>query len=292
MTSFHGRQAKRVTVTATRRRGRGARGLVAVRHALRGTLTTVLQSRYAPYVAEGITLAAVIFAALPDGGVRISKWVFFPGIAVLYFLGLSVKSLVEGTRVATYARTSSQLGKIIGSLAAHSGGGRPKILKQPEKAVELLLRRAKELTEAWLRVPAGTLVSANLLLPVADDSGKPIGLIATDSDDYQPDRRHEIIPLDAPGAAEAFLTGKAVAIPCTDEAGHPRLNDRPYKSVAAFPICVGEAAQGGVIVAVLSVDSTAEYTFDEGNVKKLEPFISPIAQLVGLALELRKQGGQ
>ena len=76
----------------------------------------------------------------------------------------------------------------------------------------------------------------------------------------------------------------ALAIPSTEAESHPRLKGRRYRSVGTFPIYVGEPGTTGRVLAVLSLDATVPYVFNQGSVDRLHPFISPIAQLIGLAL--------
>lgn len=256
-----------------------------------GVFVVILSSRYAPWIARALTLATLAYAAAPDFGFdRLKGWRFFAVLVVLYLLARSAETLVHGTELDSYRRTFKEIAGLISSLAGVQRGGTPEIIRDPNRSIEALLRRARELAESSIKLPAGQRMTANLLLPVQDEVTDEIaGLKATMQDDYLPDRTHEVIPLDAPGAPEAFLTGKAIAVPCTDNETHPRIQGKNYKSIALFPICVGEPAGDGVIVAVLSIDSTKPYTFEDGDVKQIAPFIMPIAQLVGLALELRKE---
>lgn len=82
-----------------------------------------------------------------------------------------------------------------------------------------------------------------------------------------------------------------MAVPYTDEETHPRVRDRPYKSIAAFPISVGESATQVVVTGVLSIDSDQPYAFSDRSVQKLSPVVSPIAQLIGLVLEIQAEKG-
>lgn len=252
----------------------------------KGIFLVILRSRFAPVLANAVAAGAVAFGALDD---QLPLPIFIPGVLVLYGLGLWAQSVVQGNKLDAYAKTSLGLGQVVSALAGHRSGSAPKILKHPTKAVETLLQKARELAENSVQLPVGQTISANLIVPEHDVNGEVVGLIATEDDGYYPDRSHELIPLDAPGAPEAFLSGEPTAIPCVALEDHPRLQDTAYKSVGLFPIIVGEPASGGVVVAVLSLDSTKEYTFDDQVVKRLNPFVSPIAQLIGLALELRKE---
>lgn len=62
--------------------------------------------------------------------------------------------------------------------------------------------------------------------------------------------------------------------------------------MATFPIMVGEPGTTGQQVAVLAMDATEPYVFDPGAVAHLGPFLSPVAQLIGLALITRQRGTQ
>jgi hypothetical protein len=63
-----------------------------------------------------------------------------------------------------------------------------------------------------------------------------------------------------------------------------RMRGRPYKSIAAYPVIVGERGAGGRIRAVMSIDADVPNLFTKKAVSEMAPFIHPIAQLIGLAL--------
>ena len=60
--------------------------------------------------------------------------------------------------------------------------------------------------------------------------------------------------------------------------------------MVTFPIVVGEPGTTGQTIAVLAMDATEPYVFDPRAVAQLGPFLSPVAQLIGLALITRKPG--
>jgi hypothetical protein len=250
----------------------------------------MLRSRLAPWIARGLPVVAVAFAALPDAGVEwgFDPWVFILILVILVIAQEAVRTLVHGNELGSYSATFESIGGIISSLAgSRRGAGHPQIFQEPNVAVDTLLRRARDLVKESLKLPAGHQITANLLLPESGSKGV-IGLRATRADDFYPDRQHEIIPLDTPGAAVAFSSGKPAAVPYTEAETHQRVRGRAYKSIGAFPIMIGDASDR-VVIGVLSLDSTMAYTFSWSTVRKLNPFVSPIAQLIGLALELRDE---
>lgn len=244
-------------------------------------------------IARGLPVVAVAFAALPDAGVEwgFGPWVFLLILGILVIAQEAVRTLVHGNELGSYAGTFESIGGIISSLAgSRRGTGHPQILQEPHVAVDTLLRRARDLVTESLKLPAGHQITANLLLPESGPKGTLVGLRATRADDFYPDRQHEIIPLDTPGAAVAFSSGKPAAVPYTEAESHQRVRGRAYQSIGAFPIMIGDASDR-VVIGVLSIDSTMAYTFSWNTVRKLNPFLSPIAQLIGLALELRDERG-
>jgi hypothetical protein len=60
--------------------------------------------------------------------------------------------------------------------------------------------------------------------------------------------------------------------------------------MATFPIMVGEPGTTGQAIAVLAMDATEPYVFDPRAIARLGPLLSPMAQLIGLALVTRQRG--
>jgi hypothetical protein len=142
-----------------------------------------------------------------------------------------------------------------------------------------------------LRPPLGCEIAANLLLPIVEDECATAFKVAA-QDDYRPGREHPLIPLDAPGAPFTFSTGQPCCIPFTSEVKHPRLQGRSYQSMGAFPIMVGEPGTTGQVIGILALDATEPYIFDPGAMTRLGPILSPVAQLIGLALVTRTEGNR
>jgi hypothetical protein len=251
----------------------------------------ILRSRFAPSIAFLLSGAVYAGAASADFEVSPTGWIPLAILLTLWLASELLKTMVHGAEIDSYTRANRNISAIISSLAGfrHRENDPPRILEDPNETIRTLLQEAKELTVATLRPPVGCEVSAHLLVPQST-GGRMLGLRATTHDKFRPDRRHDVIPLDAPGAGVAFSTGQPCAVAYTGSEPHPRLRDRPYKSVGAFPIAIGEAANNGRIVAVLSLDADQAHVFNGKKVKKLDPFVSPIAQLIGLALELRDRG--
>lgn len=240
-------------------------------------------------IAAGLQLALFVAVASPDlFGVK--GWRWMAGLITIYLLSEWVRILVQGNVLRGHTKVFEDVGDLISSIAGmHAGTAKPQLIRRPEDAIGLLLRRACELARVTLRLPSGCEISANLLLPVKDGE-QLVGLQVAAQDDYRAGRHHPVIPLDAPGAPFTLSTGEPCCIPFTSEVKHPRLRGRKYRSMATFPIMVGEPGTTGQQVAVLAMDATEPYVFDPRAVARLGPLLSPMAQLIGLALVTRQPG--
>ncbi len=261
----------------------------ALREHPKGWTAGALRSRIAPFGVRVLAILPIIYGSGPDSWKQ--NTALYVGVLVLLtVLAELVRTLVHGAEKSAQSEIFQRIGSIV-SLLAGSRRGEPSITENPSAAIELLLRRAKEVVTSGLKPAAGDTITANLLLPVANSRGKVIGLQATTHDDFYSDRTHEIIPLDAPGAGEAFCGGKWTVVEDTEEiANFDRIRGRAYRSIAAFPIIVQPSEGEGVVTAVVTFDSTNAYTFKRRSVRQVAPFVHPIAQLIGLALKLRDQG--
>jgi hypothetical protein len=247
------------------------------------------RSRSMQLIATGLQLALFVAVASPDlFGVK--GWRWMAGLVAIYLLTEWVRILVQGNELRGHTKVFEDVGDLISSIAGmHAGTAEPQIVRRPEDAIGLLLRRACELARVTLRLPPGCEITANLLLPV-EDGEHLVCLKVAAQDDYRPGRHHPIIPLDAPGAPFTLSTGKPCCIPFTSTVKHARLQGRRYRSMATFPIVVGEPGTTGQAIAVLGMDATEPYVFDPAAVAQLGPFLSPVAQLIGLALITRQRG--
>jgi hypothetical protein len=252
----------------------------------------MLQSRFAS--ALSLLLPALLFgvAAAPDF-LDLKGWPAFAGVMLLWLAVEGFGFLVRGSEVDGYRSTFMEVGDLISSLAGFQsqGAGGPNLVQDPDRAIDTLLRRARDLAIASLKPPAGCNVTANLLLPEWNEHKAKWGsLRLAREDDWRPNRTHEPIPLDAPGAGRTFNDGVAVGIASTEKESHPRIRGKSYKTVGTFPISVGDKASNGRVVAVLSLDADVPNVFTQKAVDKLHPFVSPIAQLIGLALVTKTEG--
>jgi hypothetical protein len=265
---------------------RSLRQIWALREHPKGWTAGALRSRVAPVGVRLLGLLPIVYGSGPDSWKE--NTVLYIGILIaLTALSELVRTLVHGAEKSAQSEVFQRIGSIVSRLAG-SRRGQPEITENPSAAIELLLRRAKEVVTSGLRPAAGDTITANLLVPVANARGKVIGLVATNHDDFYPDRTHELISLDAPGAGDAFLTGKWNVVEDTEEiANYERIRGRAYRSIAAFPVVVQPTEGKGVVTAVVTFDSTNAYTFKRRSVSQVAPFVHPIAQLIGLALELR-----
>lgn len=261
----------------------------ALREHPKGWTAGALRSRIAPLGVRVLALLPIIYGSGPDSWKQ-NPGLYIGALVLLTVVAELVRTLVHGAEKSAQSEIFQRIGSIV-SLLAGSRRGEPSITENPSAAIELLLRRAKEVVTSGLKPAAGDIITANLLLPVANSRGKVIGLQATTHDDFYADRTHEIIPLDAPGAGEAFCEGKWTVVEDTEEiANFERIRGRAYRSIAAFPIIVQPSEGEGVVTAVVTFDSTNAYTFKRRSVRQVAPFVHPIAQLIGLALKLRDQG--
>lgn len=256
-----------------------------------------LRSRFArwlPFVLTGIGYA---YAAAPDFGVGALQGRFgFLGLIVLWVASHYVTQLVNGSEIGAYHTAYKSVGDIISSLSGDpDGAGTSLLAQEPTEAIDALLRRAREIAFAALRPHADCTITAHLLVPEWEARrGRAVlvGLRATRHDDYRPDRAHEPISLDSPGAGLAFSTGEACAVADTDTFPDPRMRGRPYKSIGAFPVIVGPRGAGGRVRAVLSLDASVPHVFTDKSVRNLASLISPISQLIGLILVTQKRKGE
>lgn len=248
-----------------------------------------LRSRFARWVPFLLTGVGYAYAAAPDFGVTALQSRFgLLGLIVLWATSYYVTQLVTGSEIDAYRAAYKSVGDIISSLSHDpDGAGTPRLVQDPTDAIEALLRRAREIALASLRPHGDCAVTAHLLVPEWEARrGRPllVGLRATRHDDFRPDRVHELISLDAPGAGLAFSTGEPRAVWDTDALPDGRMRGRPYKSVGAFPVIVGAPGAGGRVRAVLSLDASVPHVFTDKSVGSLASFINPIAQVIGLLL--------
>jgi hypothetical protein len=249
------------------------------------------RSRSMQLIAAGLQLALFVAVASPDVfGVK--GWRWMASLISIYLLSEWCRGLAQGNVMRRHTTVFEDVGDLISSIAGmHAGTAKAQLIRKPEDAIGLLLRRACELARVTLLMPPGCEISANLLLPVKDGE-QLTGLRVEAQDDYRPGRHHPIIPFDAPGAPFTLSSGKPYCIPFTSQVKHPRLRGRRYRSMATFPIMVGEPGTTGQAIAVLAMDATEPYVFDPRAIARLGPLLSPMAQLIGLALVTRQPGAR
>lgn len=248
-------------------------------------------ARWAPFLLTGL---GYLYASAPDFGITVlqSRWGFL-GLVLLWITSHHVTQLVTGSEIAAYRSAFRSVGDIISVLSADvDETGAPRLVQAPAEAIDALLRRAREIAVTALRPHADCTITAHLLVPEwGEKRGRSVivGLRASRHDDFRPDRSHEVISLDSPGAGRAFSTGEPSAVPDTERVASARIQGRPYKSVAAFPVIIGARGRGGRVRAVVTLDATSAYVFTEKSIARLASFINPVAQLIGLALVTREQ---
>ena len=266
----------------------------------KGIFRTLLKSRAAPLIGSTLSLALFLGAALPDAGFKIDRYGFIAGLGILFILTEVFRSLVVGTSLDAYRKAARSIGYIVSDFAGKlSGVNAPthEVIRNPAEAVGVMLRQAKSFVQDSLKVPEGELITATLLRPEFDTSGRLLGLREKEHDDLQPWRNRRILPLDIPALLTAWK-GTASALPHTQAEPLFQRDPPAYRSSAYFPIFVGAEVPDGReghdnVYAVIALESSEPYRFNERTVTKLEPFVTPIAQLIGLALTLdgRQQNG-
>ena len=261
---------------------------------VRSALLTLLRSRWASAANFVLAASVVLFASLPDFGFKwATGWLAFGLLFLLFLSSQAFGVLIQGSATQAYIDTFSALANIISGLADGAGGNGsgPQILVHPSQAIEALLRRARDFANDTLRLPLGSNLSATLLLPVLDESGQVQGLQATYRAELKFISVRRIIPLDTPGAGQAFTSGRATGV-----ADIAELRERsdgtpwPYRSIAAFPVLAGFREECPTALGVIALDCAVPFIFTQQRVEReLAPFVEPIAQLVGLALRLQQQ---
>ncbi len=143
------------------------------------------RSRSMPLIVAGLQLALFIGVAAPDVfGVK--GWRWMAGLIALYLLSEWFRGLAQGSVLRRHTKVFEDVGDLISSIAGmHAGTAEPQIVRKPEDAIGLLLRRACELARVTLLLPPGCEISANLLLPVKDGE-QLAGLKVAAQDDYRP----------------------------------------------------------------------------------------------------------
>jgi len=255
----------------------------------RGVLLVFLKSRAAPWILRLMTVALFIGAALPDAGFQIrNRYGFLFGLGFLLLLTEVIRGLVTGSGLDAYRQAAISVGYLISDSAGrlngasthgHSGGA------GSVDSVSILLRRAKDFIKESLKISAAEDITATLLFPERAD-GEIKALREVAHDDIQPSRKPERHPVNAPGIRRAYQEGHCCSIPWTAADEYFSSLAVSYQSVAYFPIFIGAPGGGGVVLAILALESTEPYRFKSSTVTMLSPFLSPIAQLIGLAVTI------
>lgn len=261
---------------------------------VRSAFLTLLRSRWASPLNFLLAAAVVLFAAAPDFGVEWARGrVAFAVLSGLFLLSQLFGVLIQGSATQAYIDTFRSLANIISGLAdgASGNGAGPQILVHPSQAIEALLRRARDFANDTLKLPVGSELSATLLLPVVDQSGKVQGLQATFRAELKWNPIRRIVPLDSPGAGRAFTTGRATGVGDIAEVLERKDGSAwPYRSIGAFPVLAGYREECPTPLGVIVLDCAVPFVFTQERVdRELAPFLEPIAQLVGLALRLQQQ---
>ena len=249
----------------------------------RGLFLSLLKSRAAPWIGRLLTLALFVCAALPDAGFKVNKYVFIIGLSLLFLLTEWFRTLVVGTGLEAYRRAAASIGVLISDFAGRLSGMGDQVKRTPHEAIGIMLRRGRDFVQTSMQIPEGELISATLLRPHRDAGGTLDGFEEARNDDLHEGRTNRLLPLNLQAISSA-LEGTASALPHTQQESYFQHNPPPYRSVAYFPVCIGTSDDEAVILALLALESSEPYRFEKRTVLKLEPFISPIAQLIGLAL--------
>jgi GAF domain-containing protein len=181
----------------------------------------------------------------------------------------------------------------IGEILLHRRqDGRP---PSPDLVIAGVLQQISDVVRDLTKPPPGVHIMACMLYPVCEDSGPTAKPVALQAAIYNQNagRNKSCIPLDLPGpACEAYNSGRTVVVADTSaEPYREQFAGKPYKSVVAFPVNVGNKT--GRRIAVVTVDATAANTFTEELVEErgIEAAIFPYLKLIGVTRIAEQRGG-
>lgn len=166
-------------------------------------------------------------------------------------------------------------------------GRRPSLERIAAGVLEEIAVIVTDLTQP----PDGVHIMSCMLVPIAE-SGEVNALQATVYNENA-SRSFSLIPLTAPGpVSEAYRQGRPAVVADTSvEPYKEQFEDRPYRSVMAFPVSIGRAL--GAKIAVVTIDATEAnfFTRDVLEEKGIRDAIHPYLTLIGLLRVAEMRGG-
>lgn len=268
-------------------------------------------------IASALTLVIPLVAGFP----KVQEYLKDPTratlLAVVFLVIAAVGTIFQRHRnAAQQRRQANQFEREMDAIAAACyslGGGIQRLneaLRQEKGKLRdeycrsvcvALLARIYDIAVAVMPQESGVRLRVTLAVPIVT-TGVPNGKGAAPAEGRQPeclrvwcydrthgDSRWSVLPLDGPGAGEAYRLNDVAYIP--DVAKLPEsvvTRGRPFRSVVSFPVT---GRPDGRPLAVVNIDSSEPDYFDSPLIAaRLRPLILPGVQAIGLAIQARKEG--
>lgn len=226
------------------------------------------------------------------------------GLVVLWFVAFLVYTPLEHFKEASLRRVAEKRLEEVTAALAEVGGGfggameslAEAIRSKPEGIDEetcrylctAILARIREYAESLQKPNKSVRLRATLAVPILDSGGIEVDRLRVWCyDRTHGDRQWTELPLNLPGAPEAYLTGEVRIIDDIRTIPQvPQGNKRTFRSVVSIPVGNGD---DGRPLAVVNIDASEPYYFELPTVlAKIGPFIQPAVQAIGLALQSRR----
>ncbi len=268
-------------------------------------------------VASALTLLIPLVAGFP----RVQDYLKDPtratALAVVFLVIAGVGTIFQRHRnAAQQRRQASQFERDVDAIAAafySLGGGIQRLneaLRQGKGKLRDehcrsvcggLLARIFDIAVAVMPQERGVRLRVTLAVPIIT-AGVPNGKGASPPEGGEPeclrvwcydrthgDSRWSALPLDGPGAGEAYRLNEVAYIPDVVKLPASAVTrGRPFRSVVSFPVT---GRPDGRPLAVVNIDSSEPDYFDSPLIAaRLRPLILPGVQAIGLAIQARKEG--
>jgi hypothetical protein len=267
-------------------------------------------------VRLGTVVRVLVYAAIPviPAMVELAGWdkwqkaFFLPyrfhliyWWAILVVVILFFENWEKGKRAVQWQAYWTERGRIIAGVLDEVGqylthqpadGRRPSIDRIGAGVLQQIVTVVRDLT----RPDEGVHIMACILIPeekVIDGGKQPVGLQASVYNEAA-GRHKSWISLSKPGPAqEAYETGRpAVVADTSAEPYREQFEGKPYRSVMAFPVNVGQ--KSGRKIAIVTVDATQANTFTPETLEQhgIEAAIFPYLKMIGLLRVAEQRGGR